>query len=231
MSTSYDEIPYMGRVHSQTHLDRIGIIASLFQVKIPSLSTARILELGCGDGSNIINMAYNMPNASFVGIDASTVQIERGVSMAKASGVDNVRLVAADLAEIDASFGAFDFILCHGVFSWVPSTVRDQILKLSKEMLHPDGIAYVSYNTLPGWRMYGMLRDMMQYHGSKMVSNVDKISQARAMVQFISECVIDPTSPYAVFLKRSFPPFSHSLDYIGLTKIHVFYFQTKNTIA
>ena len=60
MSTSYDEIPYMGRVHAQTHLDRIGVIASLFRVPIPDLSTARILELGCGDGSNIINMAYNI---------------------------------------------------------------------------------------------------------------------------------------------------------------------------
>ena len=109
--TSYDEVPYMGRVHYQTHIERSAIAAQLFEVKHPPLESARVLELGCGDGSNIIYMAAELPKATFIGIDASAVQIERGTAICDEAGLSNVELLVGDIATLK-DHGNFDYILC-----------------------------------------------------------------------------------------------------------------------
>jgi SAM-dependent methyltransferase len=203
MSTSYDEIPYMGRVHSQTHPERLAVIAQLFGLEHPPLDGCRVLELGCGDGSNLLNMAYHMPEAHFVGIDSAETHIERGHQLAETAGIQNYDLRTMDIMDFGPEMGDFDYILCHGVFSWVPEPVRDKILDICRTQLTEKGIAYISYNALPGWHMYGMLRDMMRYHAFKMDGTQDRIDQARAVVQFVSECVLDPFTPYGNFLQNN----------------------------
>lgn len=69
--------------------------------------------------------------------------------------------------DIDDSLGRFDYILTHGVYSWVPPAVQEKILRLCASNLTEHGVAYVSYNVNPGWSMRGMLRDMMCYHASR----------------------------------------------------------------
>ena len=219
MSTSYDELPYLGRVHIQTHVQRIATIAAVFQVTCPAIEDCRILELGCGDGSNLINMAYQLPNSTFIGIDASQVQVDRGNDMIAAVPLHNIQLHAQDIMSFDLNQQPFDYIICHGVFSWVPAPVREQILRICKALLSPKGIAYVSYNTLPGWRLYGTLRDMMHYHASKMTSIQEKVDQARAMVQFVGDHVIDPLSPYGHLYAAMFntcPPLRPSTSIMNI---------------
>ena len=63
--------------------------------------------------------------------------------------------------------GDFDYIICHGVYSWVPDEVQDRILTISSTNLAPQGIAYISYNTYPGWHMREMIRDMMRFHANQ----------------------------------------------------------------
>ena len=164
MDTSYNDIPYMGHVHFQTHIEKMAISARVFGMETIPLDTARVLELGCGDGSNIINMAINLPNAEFVGIDGSTVHIERGRNMLKYANATNVTLEAMDITQVQDQFGRFDYIICHGVFSWVSETVRSHILRISREQLSPLGSGYISYNAYPGWKQYEMLREMMHFH-------------------------------------------------------------------
>jgi SAM-dependent methyltransferase len=210
--TSYDEIPYMGRVHSQTHPQRLATIAKLFNFPAPPIKEARILELGCGDGSNILNIAYHLPDSYCVGIDASEVQIKRGEGMIKAAKITNAKLVADDLLSIDESWGTFDYILCHGVFSWVPAKLQHKILEICKNNLTDTGIAYISYNTNPGWHLYGMLRGMMRYHADKMEKTEDKIAQAKAMMQFITLNVLDSSSAYGQFLHSNISFISRLTD-------------------
>ena len=145
LDTSYNDIPYMGRVHAQTHIERMAL-SRVFGIKAIPLETARVLELGCGDGSNIVNMAINLPNASFVGIDGSEVHIARGREMATHAGATNVHLEAMDITQVQDQFGTFDYIICHGVFSWVPETVREHILRICREQMSELGIGYISYN-------------------------------------------------------------------------------------
>ena len=201
MDTSYNDIPYMGRVHFQTHIERLALSARVFGMETVPVENARVLELGCGDGSNIINMAFNLPDAEFVGVDGSTVHIARGRRMMDAAGVNNVRLEAMDITHIQDQLGTFDYIICHGVFSWVPEGVRNHILRICREQLSPLGIAYVSYNAYPGWKQYEMLRDMMHFHVARQQEQDEKILQARAMIQFLSAHIPDTEhDPYGRFI-------------------------------
>ncbi|MBM75463.1 MAG: hypothetical protein CMK59_08670 [Proteobacteria bacterium] len=212
MQTSYDEIPYMGRVHAQTHPQRLAIIAKLFNFPAPKIETARILELGCGDGSNLLNIAYQLPQSTCIGIDASSLHIERGQGMIEAAKLSNAKLVAENLTSIDESWGTFDYIICHGVFSWVPIEVQQKIFSICKNLLSETGIAYISYNTYPGWHMYNMFRGMMQYHAGKMEHTEDKIAQAKAILQFTTLHTLDSSSPYGQFLGNNIEFMSRLTD-------------------
>lgn len=201
MDTSYNDIPYMGRVHFQTHIEKLSLSARIFGMETTSLEKARVLELGCGDGSNIISMALHFPKAEFVGIDGSTVHIERGRKMLEYAGTTNVRLEAMDISHLQDQFGTFDYIICHGVFSWVPETVRGHILRICREQMNPLGIGYISYNAYPGWKQYEMLRDMMHFHVVRQEEQKEQLLQARALVQFLSSHIPDTDNdPYGRFI-------------------------------
>lgn len=203
MHTEYDEVPYMGRVHQQTHIEAIATIAILFGLETPDIQHCRVLELGCGDGSNLMSMAYNLPDAYFLGIDFSTTHIERGKRMAQDGGVHNIELIAGNIDTLQLPDEPFDFIICHGVFSWVKDATRKRILDICKNNLSQFGMAYISYNTLPGWRMHSIIRDMMQYHSARMDSTQDKIDQARAVVQFVGDHVLGSSqSTYGRFVQE-----------------------------
>ena len=65
--------------------------------------------------------------------------------------------------DIDDDFGTFDYIIVHGIWSWVPDIVKDKILSICNRNLSDRGIAYVSYNTYPGWKRLEQIRDIMLY--------------------------------------------------------------------
>src|SRR5512144_885490 len=114
---SYDEMPYTNKAFPQTHPDRLATLARLFGVDAPAIETCRVLELGCASGDNLVPMALSLPSARFVGIDFSQRQIDHGRQLAEAVRLSNVELRRADIAEIDAGWGKFDYIVCHGIYS------------------------------------------------------------------------------------------------------------------
>ena len=203
MKNKYDEVPYLGYVHRQTHIENIALVAALFQVPYPSFNGATVLEIGCGDGTNLINMAYQLPDTSFYGFDASKVQIDHGCELIERSGLSNVKLAQLFVVDFDKSIGQFDYIICHGVFSWVEDEVRSQILRLIKSHLKPNGIAYLSYNVLPGWNMYGMIRDMMLFHTRGIDDHDERVMQAHAMLQFIGKHNLSSNDPYGQFMSNT----------------------------
>ncbi len=113
----------------------------------------------------------------------------------------NVELRHANILDVDASYGQFDYIVCHGIYSWVPEIVRKKILSICKDNLRPQGVAYVSYNTYPGWRMRGMIRDMMLYHSRQFQGAKPKLEQARALLDFLAQSAPTDTS-YGMTLKQ-----------------------------
>src|SRR5262245_37632787 len=184
--SSYDQIPSTSLAFPQTHPDRLATIARIFALSTPDVASCRVLELGCASGGNLIPMAFNLPGSEFVGIDLSGRQVEEAQSAIADLRLRNIRIQQASILDIDHSWGAFDSIICHGVFSWVDAAVQDQILRISARNLSPDGIAYISYNTYPGWHLREMVRHMMQYHAGQFSEPREQVAQARALLTFLA---------------------------------------------
>jgi len=200
--TSYDEVPYEGHPFPQTHPNRLATLATLLGLSPAPVDHCRVLELGCANGGNLIPMAFAFPESRFFGIDLSALQVAEGVETIQRLGLNNIELKHLSILDVDATFGRFDYILCHGVYSWVPAAVQDKILEICAKNLEPNGIAYVSYNTLPGWHMRGMIRDMMSYHARQFADPYVRIQKARNLLDFLAESVSQEDSPYRLLLKN-----------------------------
>jgi methyltransferase-like protein/SAM-dependent methyltransferase len=198
---SYDQLPYDTHAFPQTHPDRLSVVARLFGVTPPSLEACRVLELGCGTGGNLIPMAAGMPGATFVGIDLSPTQIDRGQHRIAELGLSNIELRVGDIAALGDEVGLFDFVIAHGVYSWIPAAVQDALMKLVRRCLAPNGVAYVSYNTFPGWHMRSIIRDAMLYHVRQFKEPAVQTQQARAMLDFLAQSAPGENSPYALQLR------------------------------
>jgi SAM-dependent methyltransferase len=199
--SSYDRVPYRSLPFYQTHPDQLATVATLFGLTPPSIPECRLLELGCASGGNLIPMAIELPNARFVGVDLSARQVSEGQAIIDALRLDNVQVEHRSILEVGDDFGRFDYIVCHGVYSWVPSDVQAKILDISARRLAPNGVAYVSYNTNPGWHLRGMIRDMMLYHAEQFAGPDVRVRQARNLLEFLSRSVGDTEGAYGLLLK------------------------------
>lgn len=184
---SYEAVPYDSRPVAHTEIGALEAMGLLYGITAPPADRARVLELGCASGGNLIPMAYRYPNATFVGIDLTPGQIAIGRSEVVALGLENITLRAMSIADIADAFGTFDYILCHGVYSWVPPEVQGAILRVASHNLSPNGLAYISYNTLPGWHVRGMVREMAMYHDDHSLTPRERIARAREFVHLIAD--------------------------------------------
>ncbi|MEL6346321.1 MAG: methyltransferase regulatory domain-containing protein [Myxococcota bacterium] len=190
----YRRLPYQGRAHFPSHVDFLATIPALFGLAPPDPRQSRVLEIGCADGTNLITMAYHLPDSEFVGFDAVDTHIQSGQQMIADLTLDNVTLLQQDLRTITADLGTFDYIIAHGVFSWIDEAAQTSLLTLIGQRLRPDGIAYVSYNCYPGWHFDEHLRGMMRYHTQGLSSAKDEVDQARAILQFVQHAIPDKAS-------------------------------------
>lgn len=209
--TPYDVVPYTSYPYPRSHPDRLHVVGTLFGMSPAPVTSCRVLELGCASGGNLIPMACHLPEAEFVGIDLATRHIEPGRKMIEELGLENVRLELGSILEVDASWGAFDYVICHGVYSWVNTEVREKILSICSDLLRPQGIAYISYNTYPGWHMREMVRHMMCYHVAQFEEPRQRVAQARALIDFLARFA--PTeSSQGVLLKEELDLISRVSD-------------------
>ena len=166
--TIYSELGYKSMPFPYTTPATLEAYAALVGVSAPNPKTARVLELGATYGGNIISQALFNPDATFVGIELSQEQVEKGNEVIANAGLTNVSLIQSDIASIGSEIGTFDYIIAHGVYSWVDDGVKEALLRLIDEHLAEDGIAYISYNTYPGWHTMDEVRQLMMF------SNRDK---------------------------------------------------------
>jgi len=202
LQQSYDTFPYQSYSFPQAHPDRLATIGQLFGMTPPAIAHSRVLEIGCASGGNLIPMAATLPDAQFVGIDLSPVQIRQGVADIDALGLPNIRMLATNIMDFGEDFGVFDYIIAHGVYSWVPNDVQERMLAICARQLSPSGIAYVSYNTLPGWRMRAVVRDAMTYHTRRLADPIQRVAQSRAMLEFLAESLKGDASAYGSLLRQ-----------------------------
>ena len=166
--TIYSELGYKSMPFPYTTPATLEAYAALVGGSAPNPKTARVLELGATYGGNIISQALFNPDTTFIGIELSQEQVEKGNEVIANAGLTNVSLIQSDIASIGSEIGTFDYIIAHGVYSWVDDGVKDALLRLIDEHLAEDGIAYISYNTYPGWHTMDEVRQLMMF------SNRDK---------------------------------------------------------
>ena len=162
LASLYDGIPYEALPHPASHPARLATVATFVGHGAPRLESCNVLEVGCNDGSNLIPMAVSLPAARFVGCDLSSRALDAGRRSISALGLTNITLVEGDLAALAPAHGDFDFIVAHGVYSWVPPDVRDALFALAAARLARDGILYVSFNVLPGCRVRQAAWDVLR---------------------------------------------------------------------
>jgi methyltransferase-like protein len=198
---SYDLVPYPSMSHYSTHPDGLATLARLGGMHPAPVESCRVLELGCADGGNLLPMAYALPGSRFYGIDLSETHIAAGKLKLKSMSLSNITLQRLDILDLDAGLGPFDYIIAHGVYSWVPVQVREKILELCSSLLAPQGVAFISYNAYPGWHNINMVRDLMRFHVREISDPVERVNEARAVLRFYADANPGGKNAYSSFLK------------------------------
>jgi methyltransferase-like protein/SAM-dependent methyltransferase len=188
-ATSYDQAPYISRPFALTRPAHLAGLARLFGCKTKPPSSARVLELGCAGGGNLIPLAARHPEAFFLGVDLSAVQIADAQKRISDLGLKNIRVEVRDLSDVGPKDGRFDYVICHGVYSWVPQPVREAILRICQTNLSEKGVALISYNVLPGWRLPQVLRDSLLEATRHCATPQESIAKARSMGALLADHV------------------------------------------
>jgi SAM-dependent methyltransferase len=182
VTTAYDLVRYPSWPIPETHPAALAVFAALCGLSFVPHQRCRVLEIGCGEGVNLMSMAVTAPEAEFVGVDLAETAIAQGRETAQAAGLGNVILQARDLLETGPDLGQFDYIIAHGLYAWVPEPVRAAVMQLIGRSLGPDGLAYISYNAQPGCRLREALRDILLEATRGLEDPREKLDAAHAML-------------------------------------------------
>ena len=186
-ASSYDTIPYPTRAQPLVHPERLAAMGTLYGIEAAPVASASVLELGCGDGKNLAAVAAAFPGSRCVGCDLSGAAIARGRDFAERCGLRNLELRQADVAGDPLPDGPFDYVLCHGLYAWVPEATRAGILRQCRHQLAPAGIALVSYDALPGGCVRQAVHRMLRWHVRELPDAVEQVTEARALARFLTE--------------------------------------------
>ncbi|HZF13139.1 MAG TPA: class I SAM-dependent methyltransferase [Thermoanaerobaculia bacterium] len=209
---AYDRVPYPSGVYREAHPDNLAVRAFLQGLPPVPLEGCRVLELGCADGGNLLPLAFEFPGSHCVGVDLSPVQIGAGRRRVAELGIGNLDLHARSLLDVDPGFGTFDYVLVHGVFSWVTAPVQEKILAICRANLSPHGVAYISYNTYPGWHGREMVRELMLYHTRNEPDLHRQAEGAIDLLRFLAEATRGRGDAHSQFLASTLEHLEEHLD-------------------
>jgi len=207
----YDVTDYPSRPYAQAHPERMGTVAALFGLHPSRPSNCRVLEIGCNDAANLLALAVAYPKSEFVGFDLAAKPVERAIERVKQIGIENVRVFQGDVTQVGGELGQFDYIIAHGLYSWVPAPVRQHILRVCRELLQPNGIAYISYNAYPAGHMRDMVRAMTMFHAQNFSAPADRAREAKAVIRMTLRMAAADDVHYRGVLQREL----EAMDQVG----------------
>ena len=203
LERKYDAVAYAAQSNALSHPGHLATVATLFGLAPPEVATCRVLEVGCSDGANLLPMAAALPHAQFVGCDLSGSAIADARRAAQELGLANVTFLQQDLATLTDDPGTFDYIIAHGVYSWVPAPVRDALLALAARRLARNGALFVSYNVYPGCHVREAAWQILHYHVDRIADPRGQLDAARAFAALLAEPGVTQTETDAL-LRQEF---------------------------
>jgi SAM-dependent methyltransferase len=233
----YESLAYVPTIHPNTSPDWLSVIGRLLGLPAAAPTACRVLDLGCGQGTDLIVKAAKFPNSHFTGVDFSSPDIDTARRLAAEAGVKNVEFHQADLLEWELDGPPFDYIIAYGLFSWVPDEVKERLLKITARCLAPDGIACISYLTYPGCKQAEALRDLMELRAG-MATGLEKARIAREVLGLLDRAYTAlPKKAYSASMLEQVRRISTKEDNfllhddLGLVRDPVYFLQFVNMAA
>jgi SAM-dependent methyltransferase len=206
--TLYDEIPYTSFPHSPSHPEQLATVAFLHGLDPPAVADCRVLELGCGAGTNLLGMAYGLPSARLVGVDLAASAIEQARIDAQALGLSNVEFQVGDVRDVTATgLGEFDYVIAHGLYAWIDQPAREALMATCAAVLASDGIAYMSFNTHPGGHFRRSLRELALWHARNYEDPAQRAQRSRELFASLRS-LRGESDPWGALLAAELPELS-----------------------
>ncbi|MDZ5647109.1 class I SAM-dependent methyltransferase [Nitrospirillum sp. BR 11828] len=186
-------IAYLRRYYQELNPASIAYAALQCGYQAPRLDRPfRYLDLGCGHGYSPLLFASLFPQGHFMGVDFNPVHIHSAENLRRTAGIDNAGFSASsfqDLAtEENGPIADCDFIVMHGIMSWVSETVRREIGAVIRRRLKPGGIVYASYNCQPGWAGKMPIRALMVDAYAVTTGTVEeRVNKVRAFLRQLAD--------------------------------------------
>jgi SAM-dependent methyltransferase len=197
LNSDYDKTFFRSKLHRGRHIESIHTNCFLRGIQTEIPHNARVLEIGCATGHALFPMALEYPQATFVGVDPSDLQIKEAKLICDKLKLSNIDFRCGTAQQVLSDGEKFDYILCHGVVSWIPSSEVDSILTAIKKCLSSKGVALVSYNVSPG----SQIRQSFWSHIKQIVSSAGSVEKIRSLLSDLRSIIeFDYERPYQVLL-------------------------------
>lgn len=203
-SASYDAVTYNSYAYAASQASNLYKIGKIFGIDAVDFRKCRVLELGGASGGNLITSAMLFPESEFVCVDYSQRQVDIGKEEIEKAGLKNMEIHCMSVEDITEDFGKFDYIIAHGLYSWIPKALQPVVMKVCQQNLTENGLAFISYNTLPGWSAVQGMRDMMKFHTKPIDDPHVKAKQAKALLKFLSEGARNKQAPHVGVWKKEY---------------------------
>lgn len=192
--------PYVSFQFAETHPDRLATLGRLFGMPTADPTTARVLEIGCGDGGNLLPIAESIPLAELTGFDLSEGAIASAKQVARRFTIQNVHLEQANILDFEPR-GEFDYIIAHGVYSWVSAEVRRALLNLVASSLAENGVGYISFNAQPGWHLRSLTREIVR-RGAGEGRWEHRVARGQGFLSALAKALTNQRGSYAALIQE-----------------------------
>jgi SAM-dependent methyltransferase len=189
---SYERIPYRSRPWPISAPEHLHTRALLHGLDAARPDACRVLELGCADGGNLLPLAAHHPDASFVGIDLAKGHIDQARADSEQLALSNARFDACSFVDLDdvlRDVAPFDYVVAHGLMSWVTPTLQDELFRVVRRWLAPDAVALISYNTYPGWAGRRSIRELLLQHSRGVDDVEERVARSRELLELLAATV------------------------------------------
>jgi ubiquinone/menaquinone biosynthesis C-methylase UbiE len=189
--TSYlQEITYTNSFFSELNPHLLAYTAHIMGFEIPNMQKPfTYCELGCGSGFSLLTYAAANPHGFFIGVDFNTHHIIEAKEAAKKSNLTNILFIEKSIEDIHHDVPECDFIVMHGVYSWVHTDIKKSIRSFIDKKLKPQGLSLISYNTFPGWHVYAPLRMMMREYALGITDNLlEDAREGLTFLEYVKSC-------------------------------------------